>query len=247
MASLRATSPSPSALITLSIMLPLYSIPLVPKPPSSPSLLLPVFHLFPLTVYLIQSKLLHSSQASITASHNLVVCLSITPHFPPLYVGVALYHCMTDDHFTLSSNPFSSNISAPTVVSTWHFPSPAKCPFCYPFWLKLSCNYTASFTFPTFHSYFLITLGLFAAERHNVHLPTSTLFGLKFSSSWVITAVCVRRIPRPGSYVSNSSSSLAAHSVFFHCQARKDVKQPMGVWATPALDAQLITNDFMKC
>ena len=86
----------------------LYSIPLVPKPLSSPSLLLPVFHLFPITVYLMQSKLLHSSQTlitktSITASHNLVLCLSITPHFPPLYVGVALYHCMTDYHFTLSS------------------------------------------------------------------------------------------------------------------------------------------------
>ena len=61
------------------------------------------FSLSPLTVYLMQSKLLHSSQTSITASHNLVVCLSLTSHSPPLYVGVALNHCMTDYHFTLSS------------------------------------------------------------------------------------------------------------------------------------------------
>ena len=88
---------------SLSIMLPLYSILLVSKPPSSPSLLLPVFHLFSLTVYLIQSKLLHSSQTSITASDNLVVWAFYNPHSPPLYVGVALYHCMTDYCFTLSS------------------------------------------------------------------------------------------------------------------------------------------------
>ena len=87
-----------------------------------------------------QSKLLHSCQTSITASDNLVVCLSITPHSPPLYVGGALHNCMTDYHFTLSSRTFSSNISAPTVVTAWYFLSPAKCQFCYPFWLNLFCN-----------------------------------------------------------------------------------------------------------
>ena len=93
MAFLRAASPSPSALISLSIMLPLYSILLVPKPPSFPSLLLPVFHLFPLTVYLIQSKLLHSSQTLITASPNLLVCMPF--HNSPFPITVCWGYTIT--------------------------------------------------------------------------------------------------------------------------------------------------------
>ena len=101
--SLWATFPSASALISLSIMLPLYTPSfLFPSHPPPPHCYRQCFRLFPLTVYLIQSKLLHSSQTLITAFDNLVVCLSITPHFPPLYVGVALHHCMTDYHCTLS-------------------------------------------------------------------------------------------------------------------------------------------------
>ena len=103
-ASLWATSPSPSTLITVSIMLPLYTIIPVPKPPSSPSLLHPVFHLSPLTVYLIQSKLLLSSQ-------NFNPCLwqsCCMPFYNPPFSTTALglhyiYHCMTDYHFTLFS------------------------------------------------------------------------------------------------------------------------------------------------
>ena len=48
----------------------------------------------------------HAIQATPLYS-NFHHCLSQTPHFPPLYVRVALNHCMTDDHFTLSSRtPF---------------------------------------------------------------------------------------------------------------------------------------------
>ena len=102
MASLRATSSPPSSLINPSCYHSAPSL-LFPSHPPPPHCYRQCFCLFLLTVYLIQSKLLQSFQTSITASHNPVVYLSITPHFPPLYVGVALHHCMTDCHFTLSS------------------------------------------------------------------------------------------------------------------------------------------------
>ena len=144
----------------------------------------------------------HAIQATPLFSnfHHCLSQFSIIPLFLPLYVGVALYQCMTDYNFTLSSRTLSSNISAPIVVGAWHFPSPAKCPFCYPFWLNLACSYTASFTFPTFHSHFPITLGMIAAEHHNVHLSTTIassllhnlpLFWLKFFSSCMSDQLCV--------------------------------------------------------
>ena len=131
MASLRAASPSPSALISLSIMLPLYSIILIPKPPSFPSLLLPVCHLFPLTVYLIQSKLLHSSQTLITASPNLLVCMPF--HNSPFPITVCWGYTITPLHDRLPFclwEPFSSNISAPTSI--WHYLSSFTIQVCLP-------------------------------------------------------------------------------------------------------------------
>ena len=101
-------------LITLSIMLPLYTPSLsftsYPPPPHS---YCQCFCLIPLTVYLIQSKLLHSSQTLITISDNLVVCLSITPPFPT----TVCWGCTTPLHDRL---PFYSLFENPFLVTYLH-------------------------------------------------------------------------------------------------------------------------------
>ena len=86
----------------------LYSIPLVPKPPFSSSLLLPVFLSLP------SNCIPHAIQATPLFS-NANHCLSqsccmpfYNPHFPPLYVGVALHILLHDRllFYSLFEDPF---------------------------------------------------------------------------------------------------------------------------------------------
>ena len=245
MTSFWATFPSASALISLSIMLPLYT-PSFSFPSHPPTLhcYRQCFRLFPLTVYLIQSKLLHSFQMLFTTSDSLVVCLSITP-IP--------HHCMLRLHYTIAwqitillslPEPFSSNISAPIVVSAWHFPSPAKCPFVINFDLTFLVAIPppslSQHFFPTFPLHLVLSplnIIMFIYPQPLLHY-CFTIFQCADSSSllhfeWSALCVCVWRTSRPGSYVSNSSSSLAAHSM--SSPTIKPVRMSNNLWEIGAL------------
>ena len=109
----------------------------------------------------------------------LVVCLSITP---------IRHHCMLWLHYIIAwqitillslREPFFSNISAPTVVSAWHFPSPAKCPFI----INADLTFLQAILPPSLSQYFFPTFPL--------HLVRSLLNVIMFIYSQPLLHYCL--------------------------------------------------------